>query len=111
VVAVFTSLVDVLVAVTFTPGITAPPGSDTVPRISAVLTCAEARLAEKKNIAARIAESTATERRFILSPLFVRKVGLARKLSPPRVNVKGPCGIGSWGDSVQMDLFHSDPIG
>ena len=38
VVAVFTSLVAVLVTVIFTFGITAPPGSDTVPRMSAVLT-------------------------------------------------------------------------
>ena len=62
VLAVFTSFVDMFVAATLTPGTTAPPASDTVPRMSAVLTCADAWVIEKKNSAARHAESARTER-------------------------------------------------
>src|SRR5712691_5541958 len=72
-VVVLTSLVAALWTVTFTPGITAPPASDIVPRISAVLTWAEALLTAKNHSAIRHTES-ATVKRLLIYPLHSKAI-------------------------------------
>src|SRR5712691_3049630 len=71
-VVVLTSLVAAFWTVTFTPGITAPPASVMVPRISAVLTWAEALLTAKNHSAIRHTESAKVKR--LLIPLHSRAI-------------------------------------